>query len=186
MAAAKNNTATTGTENTAPSFTKYEEHDGIEQSGDGGNWTALKSVYPDGTSVPLVGWWLRSEPRTSPKYEDFVAGVVEITQPTIVVGADGKPYEQKEGKVSVTISVKKLEEFIEKFDDTEYIHKYQIKAMGRREQANGKTLQDYSVKLLASIKRSEYTAMKAAELQKLLTSGNHAPAQLTSGAAGEA
>lgn len=182
MAATKNDKTAAAAPSTGTS-SKYQIHEGVELSGDGGNWTALKSVDDDGKSVPLVGWALKSEPRTSPKYEDFIAGVVEITQPTIVAGADGKTYEQAEGKVSVTISVKKLEKFIPMFDDLEYISKIQILALGRREQGNGKTLQDYSVKLLAKIKRSEFEAMKVASFQKVLAAGGHVP-QLA--AAGEA
>lgn len=167
----------------APS-SKYQIHEGIELGGDGGSWTALKSVDENGAPVPLVGWALRTEPRTSPKFQDFIAGVVEITQPTVVVGGDGKPYEQSEGTVSVTMSVKKLEEFIPLFDDPEYVSKIQILAKGRRELSNGHTLQDYSFKLLGKMKRSDFEAMKLAALQKQLTagSGGNAP-QLSAGEA---
>lgn len=181
MAATKNDKTAAAAPSTGTS-SKYQIHEGVELSGDGGNWTALKSVDDDGKSVPLVGWALKSEPRTSPKYEDFIAGVVEITQPTIVAEPTGRPTSRPRAR-SVTISVKKLEEFIPMFDDLEYISKIQILALGRREQGNGKTLQDYSVKLLAKIKRSEFEAMKVASFQKVLAAGGHVP-QLA--AAGEA
>jgi hypothetical protein len=162
---------------------KYQIHEGIELSGEGGTWTALKSVDPDnGAPVPLVGWALRSEPRTSPKFQDFIAGVVELTQPTIVAGGEGKTYEQAEGTVSVTLSVKKLEEFIPVFDDPEYITKIQILAKGRRELNNGHTLQEYSFKMLGKMRRTEFEAMKLATLQKVLAAGS-TPAQLTAGEA---
>lgn len=166
----------------AASTSKYQVHKGIELSGDGGNWTAQKSRDEAGNSVPLVGWCERTEPRTSPKYEDFIAGVVAITQPTIVVGADNKPFEQAEGKVSITLSVKKLEEFIPMFDDPKYISRLQFIAGARREMANGKTLQEYSVSLLERITREEYEARKLAAFQQQLSAGSATP-QLAAGEA---
>jgi hypothetical protein len=162
---------------------KYQVHEGIELGGDGGSWTALKSVDDEGAPVPLVGWALRTEPRTSPKFQDFIAGVIEITQPTVVVGGDGKAYEQGEGTVSVTMSVKKLEDFIPVFDDPEYISRVQIIAKGRRELSNGHTLQDYSFKLLGKMKRTDFESMKLAALQKQLTAGSGSAPQLSAGEA---
>lgn len=176
MAATKNDKAAPANTKTS----KYQIHEGVELSGDGGQWNAVKSRDEDGNSVPLVGWCVRSEPRTSPKFGDHIAGVVEITQPTVVVDASGKVSEQEEGVVSVTLSVKKLEEFIPRFDDPEYVEKLQFLALGRKELANGHTLQDYSVKLLGRMKRSDYERMKLEALAKQLGAAP-APAQLSAG-----
>lgn len=178
MAATKNDKTSAPAVSTKTS--KYQIHEGIELSGDGGQWNAQKSRDEDGNSAPLVGWAVRSEPRTSPKYGDHIAGVVEITQPTVVVDAGGKISEQEEGVVSITLSVKKLEEFIPTFDDPEYVSKIQILALGRKELANGHTLQDYSVKLLAKMKRGDYERMKLDALAKQLAA-SPAPAQLSAG-----
>ncbi len=187
MAAAKTATAPNAV-NTAPLSNaaagevdeedEFKVHEGIQVIGETGNWTPTKSITPKGRPAPLVGWCLRTEPRVSPKYPDkpYVAGVVEITQPTMVVASDNTVRKQSKGLVSLTVSVAQLGELIEKFDDPEFIYQYQIIAAARSDRQNGHTFQEYDVKLLNQMTRADYDAMKIKKLQEQLVGAGGNPA----------
>lgn len=188
MAAAKTATAPNAV-NTAPVTNgsaaesddeedEFKVHVGIQAIGETGNWTPTKSLTPKGRPAPLVGWCLRTEPRVSPKYPDkpYIAGIVEITQPTRVVATDNSVRTQSKGLVSLTVSVAQLTELVEKFDDPEYVYQYQFIGAARSERANGHTFQEYDVQLLNQMTRADYDAMKIKKLQEQLTGAGGNPA----------
>lgn len=191
MAATKNATAAVNTAPIKDAATAGSEddefvvHEGIKVVGESGNWTPTKSVTASGKKTPLVGWCIRTEPRTSPKYPDkpYISGIVEIVQPVMVVASDNTVKKQSKGLVSLTLSVAQLTDLIEKFDDTEKVYKYQFHAAARSERANGHTFQEYEVDLLDEMTRVDYEAMKIAKIQNLLGSGAAASKQLSAGEA---